>query len=1638
MQTAHRWRLVALTLILGIVPLLILFGRPLLGQAAPVLQESTIALTKTASVTEATWGEEITYTLAFTFPTGTNITDTLLVDCIPNHNPRSEPYFDFLTASVVGPAPASAGTPPLAASGPTHLGDYCWGWTLGEGGHVVNTSGSDNAYTLTYSVRVRADGSSLRGELGINESTLSWGAEGQHVSDSATVTVVLPNIANSLQIEGPGGQIAQRPGSGHITDLRAGDFVTLTLAFENVADLYVSPAYSVVLYSMVPNWITDIQPLEGTQTPGTFFWERSTNERYTMVNWYAPHTGTGAGEVAALDRLDPGDAHTYTFRGRVVDDVSPNLRHYLRGFGMLNWSSKFKTLPGLPGDSGFYNEFAYHSAYLYSKTSAIQISAEDPAPVDHVATGEVITYTVTYTIPAGTTLNTPASVDVDIPSGLIFGGVLEQPAGFTGPTVTVGSSTELLWTLDNPVTAAADTAHTFVYTVTTDANSNLGRRATLRTRVDLRHPNDPYPQWLSQLWESFAVGDVWYARPTFYSLQKCLWRDGRCETRNLNVEGDEQLVFHIRYTRNGGNSYTDLNEIATLDAYDVTAWDLLPPGFTLVDAWPTTYTTATIGSRTAITWTPWISVPKGTYIPGVEPPTPSITDSIFVITATVPITMAGPQTFVNEARILYSDAAGTPFVDQSNLTMLARVTTIKEAVGPRDDLDIRIGELITYTITDQIPKGVVLYWPLHQDILPVGVHPLLDTFDLTDATLISMADLDTSGNRVSMGWSMETLQGPRTVVNTWQTRLTGVDSDGNLVADTFNHFRGAPSIRNDEWLRWNTEDVQGDPVDSLSANRNVRIIQPLLADPNDQSAFVKTLAGTPTGTPYVVPGDIVTYELTLRNTGYAPAFDVILSDTLPAAMSFVTYTAELVTESGAPAEPIVVEAPVPGDTTLRWQLAEIPSRPSGRLTLRYAVQIVPEAGPGAVLTNTVRLLDYSSMPGEDAYERHYASWHPDTVRSSEPITVTPPVVTAALTKSGPTAVLPGETFTYTLTYTKTGRGAQTGILTDTLPADLAYGGYTADPPVTLLTGAPAPSWQLGPLADGATGRVVITVTAPLTLPIGTILTNNADLTVDYADPATAAAETLVSGPILAVSKTAPAWVVPGGTLVYTVQVSNTGNLSATGTLITETYAAGTTFVSADPAPTTGSDVWQIGDLAPGQSRTLVITTTVDPLATDGTTLVNRVAADAANHGVVTGTTTVEVVTNRIALTKTAPTVVNAGDLLTYTLTYTATGLDGALGAVLTEAYPEHTTYESASPPPDADTDTWHLGDVVAGTTGSVQVVLRVSSPLTNGVVLTNTAIITSQNDVTDTAAVSTTVRSGPALEISKTSEPAHARPGEPLVYTLRYRNSGTEAATGVVITETYDADTAFVKASPAPTGGDSVWHLGTLGIGSGEIVITTTVSLSVEDNSALINRVALDSVETEVVETSLTTWVRSGRVYLPLVLRDFRRAPDLVIVDLTVAPPSPTLSETVCISITVENRGNAPAAGFWVDLYIDPTQAPAPGDVWHAISPVGKAWLIRDPLLPGEQIVIDTTQPDDPLNPDDRYSNWPGAFTTAGTRTLYAQVDSYPGTSGAVIESDETNNLFGPLHLSVAPATLNGVRIMEVPLPSDESLSTRP
>jgi uncharacterized repeat protein (TIGR01451 family) len=323
-----------------------------------------------------------------------------------------------------------------------------------------------------------------------------------------------------------------------------------------------------------------------------------------------------------------------------------------------------------------------------------------------------------------------------------------------------------------------------------------------------------------------------------------------------------------------------------------------------------------------------------------------------------------------------------------------------------------------------------------------------------------------------------------------------------------------------------------------------------------------------------------------------------------------------------------------------------------------------------------------------------------------------------------TAALPGDTLTYTITVQNIGTGLATVItLVDTFPDGTSQIRTLAD------------------LPEGMSKDETFTATVPFPIDGGTVLVNSAAVTCtnivrqpDDESNNQAQASTVVIRPDLQVNKEVDlADAIPGDTLTYTVTVTNTGSAKATGIVLVDTLPDGST------------ETRKLSDLDEGKSTTETFSYTVPFPIGDKTILTNEVTVtgtdmngnpdeDESNNFAETSTVVhIPVLT----LGKTATSSVNAGEAITYTLTYQNIGSGDAAVVTITDTLPRDVYYslaldlgagpEPSAVIPNADGTTtlaWTLGPLTGGSpVQTITYTARPSMLLLSGTTLSNQVVL---------------------------------------------------------------------------------------------------------------------------------------------------------------------------------------------------------------------------------------------------------------------------------------------------------------------------
>ncbi|MEX2135828.1 MAG: DUF11 domain-containing protein, partial [Chloroflexota bacterium] len=231
-----------------------------------------------------------------------------------------------------------------------------------------------------------------------------------------------------------------------------------------------------------------------------------------------------------------------------------------------------------------------------------------------------------------------------------------------------------------------------------------------------------------------------------------------------------------------------------------------------------------------------------------------------------------------------------------------------------------------------------------------------------------------------------------------------------------------------------------------------------------------------------------------------------------------------------------------------------------------------------------------------------------------------------VSKAGPALVTAGYPagFDYTLTVHNSGPSDNTGgfSVTDLLPAGLTFQSLGSDGRCVAI-GQNVTCTNASGLTDDANDAFVIHVTLDSSVAAGTILANSAAVTSandpdgsnDASNVVSTTVTTLADIADLAIDSPDP--VAAGGTLIYTITVTNLGPSDAVGVTLTDvldTSLLGATYCLDFGSGCGSSSPWtgpvNLGTLQAGASVDVVISATVDPTTPDGTIIPNAASVGA--------------------------------------------------------------------------------------------------------------------------------------------------------------------------------------------------------------------------------------------------------------------------------------------------------------------------------------------------------------------------------------------------------------------------------------------
>jgi uncharacterized repeat protein (TIGR01451 family) len=842
-----------------------------------------------------------------------------------------------------------------------------------------------------------------------------------------------------------------------------------------------------------------------------------------------------------------------------------------------------------------------------------------------------------------------------------------------------------------------------------------------------------------------------------------------------------------------------------------------------------------------------------------------------------------------------------PLGINSSTSVIVRFTALTNGIGTN-------GVVTIPTTTNGIPVP-----PKTNEVPHTNVNPHVT---------IAKALLSPSGRPAAIG---EQFAFTLTVLNDGNVALDTVPVSDSYSTNLISYISSVPATvdnNNDGLVNWTN-------VGPIAAGSSVTIT----------SRFTAVLAGTGTNAAVTVPTTtngvpVPPSTSTVPHTAVAPSVAITKTVVSPsgraAAVGEQFVFAIAITNTGN-----VALDTVPLVDTYNTNLLAIVSQTPGANSTNLPAGTISWTNVGSLAVGgstvvTTRFTAVAAGTGTNAVTTSPVTTNGVPVppaTSSVPHTATAPGIALFKTVTSPAgrAAAIGETVIFTVVATNSGNiTLDTVPLTDTYNTNLlSILSQTAPASSTNLAAGSLGWTNIGPLTAGGTASVTVRFTA-LTNGVGTNVVVTVPTTTNGipVPPTTNSVPHTNVNPRVTIAKTLtspsgrPAAV--GETNVFTLLVSNTGNIPLDTVPVTDTFdSTKMTFVSAVPAVNTtnaNSVVWtNAGPLAAGSSTSL----TVRFLAiSSGTGTNTGLTAPTTTNGV-----PVPPATSSVPHTTVAPSYVLAktlvspsgrpaavGELFVFAIAVTNTGNIPLDAVPLTDTFNTTLmTFVSASPTQNTvvgNTIIWsNIGPLNVG--GSTVVTARFTAASAGTDTNIAVTIPTTTNGVPVVPSTSTAPHTAvaPNVTITKLLASPSGRPtavGETNVFTITVFNGGAIALDTVPVVDTYNTNllsivsqTPFANSTNLGAGTLSWTNIGPLGIGNSAVITArfVTVANGTGTNVALstpstTNGVPVPPVTSSVPHTAVT--------------------PNIAIVKVVSSPTNrpAAIGEQVQFTITATNSGN--------------------------------------------------------------------------------------------------------------------------------------
>ncbi|WP_158607197.1 T9SS type A sorting domain-containing protein [Pontibacter oryzae] len=553
---------------------------------------------------------------------------------------------------------------------------------------------------------------------------------------------------------------------------------------------------------------------------------------------------------------------------------------------------------------------------------------------------------------------------------------------------------------------------------------------------------------------------------------------------------------------------------------------------------------------------------------------------------------------------------------------------------------------------------------------------------------------------------------------------------------------------------------------------------------------------------------VVTFTITAKNNGPNNATNVVLTNAVPAGLQVVSQS---------------ITAGSFNSSNNTWTVGSIPSGTT------HTLQLVARAV--AVGTHTVT--SAQTHTENDAVVANNSA--------SSSVTVSPTADVAVTNTISPVkaSYANGESVTYTIVVTNNGPSAATNVsVLDKLPASLTIVNPTSASKGSYDTATG--TWTVGSLASGASETLTLRATINQSAVITTTATQS-HTEYDDVNGNNSASNSIRSGSgtvtadinVEVTASTAQSYT--GENITFTTRLTNTGPDAATNLALSARIPAGMSLVSATPKigtydSTTGR--WTVGQLASGTYTELIMVlransdTSAPGDKTYTVTANELVLTESQGSDVYKNTDSKAVVVSKSGDLKTSISV--TGDVggvyynglteATFTLTVTNNGPDRLTNLVGRDTRTGAITFTSTPVASDGSTynpttGEWRIPSLEVG--ASTTLVVKGKPNTTGRLFLGGEKTSQDQHDPNlsnDKAIALIEVAPVAELEVTNTVAAGPYYTGQNTTFTVKVKNNGPDAATGVKIQDKLPAGLEFVSyTSTAGTydAATGIWTLGT-------------------------------------------------------------------------------------------------------------------------------------------------------------------------------------------------------------------------------------